>query len=555
MSAEEAEDPEEPETLDLRQHLISSGDSVDVEYAVGVLHASADEFSSCSIVAVAEVDKTLLVAIPATAWHKTRRKRRIAPDALRKAIAVLVPCCDAADRFVADPSPATRVWLGLLNEACEALCHTDVGQADLAFPIGSDGLQRLPYAQALVAVARDHFTFMTAESGEAGRVPGALGGVVEERLSAVEEGIAEIKHGLAALRETGKSPLLAKPKTAGKRPPPPPPGIDPAVAQQALQAGVSPGALREMAAALGLPAPAAASAVQAEVSSGEEEDPELAALEVGGVSGSADPMTAAVLKLTKIMAEMHQTKSKAKDRELENILDRAESGYAKDPTSGATRSKAAALLALQQLLRKNPRLLYTAIEKRLEEDWEQASMQPGIHQSVISARGWLEHRSRIQSFPSTMRAAWALAGIWDCLRTGRHEEARARAALGVCALDQHACDSGNWLLATELTMESPPPATNFAMHQPPAPSELPHTKLVDPRWFDLVMSKVKDLADFHEKKAKLTPALARPSKTPEEPSPKPKAKAKAKGKGGGKGKPPAPTAEETAAPAAAVEQV
>eukprot|EP00435_Cladocopium_sp_Y103_P020762 s4288_g5.t1 len=154
------------------------------------------------------------------------------------------------------------------------------------------------------------------------------------------------------------------------------------------------------------------------------------------------------------MSEMHKSKSKVKDKELESILDRAESGYAKDPTSGSTRSKSAALLALQQLLKKKPKLLHTAIENRLQEDWEQASMQPGIHQSVISARGWLEHRSRVQAFPSTIRAAWTLGAIWDCLRTGRIEEARARAALGVCALDQHACDSGNWLLATELTLET-----------------------------------------------------------------------------------------------------
>ena len=469
MSAEEAEEQEEPEALDLRQHLISSGETVECEYTSGVLHAAADEGVSCSIVAVAEVDHQVLVAIPEAAWHKTRRKRRIDPDALRRPIAVLAPFWDAADRYVADPAPATKIWLGLLNVANEPFCFSDVGQADLAFPIGADGLQRLPYAQALLAVARDHFTFMTAESGSGDRPPGLSGGLVEARLSAVEDGIAEIKHGLAALRGPGKS-LPAKAKGASKRPPLPP-GVDPAVAQQALQAGVSPGALREMAEALGLPLQPA-EAAPAEASSGEEEDAELAALDVGGGSGSADPMASAVLKLTKILAEMHQTKSKTKDRELETILDRAESGYAKDPTSGSTRSKLAALLALQQLLKKNPKLLYTSIEKRLQEDWEQASMQPGIQQNVISARGWLEHRSRVQAFPSTMRAAWTLGGIWDCLRTGRTGEARARAALGVCALDQHACDSGSWLLATELTMESPPPATSFSLNQPPASCSL-----------------------------------------------------------------------------------
>ena len=104
-------------------------------------------------------------------------------------------------------------------------------------------------------------------------------------------------------------------------------------------------------------------------------------------------------------------------------------------------------------------------------------------------------------------------------------------------LDQQSCDAGSWLLAGELSLESPPPMSSFQNHQPPAPWELPHSRLVDPRWFDLVMSKVKDLADFHEKKAKLGSSMGRGSKATEEVQPAPKAKAKAKAKGGGKGKP------------------
>ena len=51
----------------------------------------------------------------------------------------------------------------------------------------------------------------------------------------------------------------------------------------------------------------------------------------------------------------------------------------------------------------------TAIEDRLQEDWEQAALQPGVHQAVNSARGGIEHRSKIQHYPATIRAAWALA--------------------------------------------------------------------------------------------------------------------------------------------------
>ena len=102
-------------------------------------------------------------------------------------------------------------------------------------------------------------------------------------------------------------------------------------------------------------------------------------------------------------------------------------------------------------------------------------------------------------------------------------------------------------MAEEMTLESPPPFQSFVGHVSPHPRELPHSKLIDPRWFDLVVSKVRDLADFHEKKAKLS--QRQPAAKAEEPVAKAKPKAKNKGKGGQKGKPAA--AEET--PSTAVE--
>ena len=49
------------------------------------------------------------------------------------------------------------------------------------------------------------------------------------------------------------------------------------------------------------------------------------------------------------------------------------------------------------------------------------------------------------------------AGIWDCLRRGRADEARARAQRwGFAPSTSMACDSGSWLLASELSLEPPP---------------------------------------------------------------------------------------------------
>eukprot|EP00435_Cladocopium_sp_Y103_P073950 s91_g46.t1 len=545
-------DLDEPEELGPRHNLITSGETVEFAYQAGVL-SSLDPPATCALVAVAEVDGRLLVAVPEGAWHKTRRKRKINPDLFSKVIAVFVPCCDADQREVPDSTPSTKIWLGLLSGCRRPSLLRHGATNSVTFPIGADGLMRLPFASAVVAAAKDHYTFLSADSGGVAEPPG-LGGL-ESRFAAIEEQLQRLLH---ALPQTGaaagaSAELGRRPKAAAR--PALPAGIDPAVAQQALQAGISPSALVEIAKSMGLPAPTGHPSKTAAVvkdSSGEEEseeeDPVALALKAGGASGAADPMQTAVLQLTKLMTNQMKEKGKKKDRELEQILDRAESGSAKDLTSGSTRSKAAALLSLRSLLQKNPKLLYTAIESRLQEDWEQASLQPGVQQAVISARGWLEHRSHIQNYGATVRAAWCLGGIWDCLRTSRVEEARARTALAVCLLDQQACDNGSFLLAGEMTLESPPPFQSFTSHVSPTPWELPHSKLIDPRWFDLVVSKVRDLADFQEKKAKLS--QKQPFQKPsEEAVPKAKPKAKNKGKGSQKGK--AAASEEP--PPAAVE--
>ena len=516
--------PAEPELLDPRSVLICSGtEEIEYDYQSAVF-VSNDPSSSCSLVAIAEVDGQVLVAVPSGAWHRTRKKRALDPDFLRKTMGVLVPLC-GSDRDAASTSPDTKVWLGLLSHEAEPQCYVDEGQAEISYPVDEHGVVMLPYAAALVAAARDHFTFMSADSSAKPHHPPGLStkGDPAGRIKALE---AE----LAALRgkvQTSRPGILKKPAVpvsqAGL-----PAGVDPGVAQQALQAGVSHAALQEMAASMGLgmPPPPA----QAGVVSSEEEDPGLEeGIGFGGGSGSADPMTTAVLQLTKLVTELHKSKAAKKDREL----DRAEYGYAKEPSGSSGRSKASALLSLQKLVRTNPKLIYSSIEARLQEDWEQASMQPGMNQQVISARGWIEHRSRIQSYATTVRAAWMLGGIWDCLRTNRPEEARARAALSICVLDQQACDAGSWILASELAMESPPPLSSFQLHQPPNTWELPHSKLVDPRWMDLVVAKVKDLADYHEKRQKLS-SYPKPKTEEQQPAAKPKPKAKQKGMGKGK---------------------
>ena len=93
---------------------------------------------------------------------------------------------------------------------------------------------------ALVAAARDQFTFLSAESA-APPEPGLPD--YESRFAALEESLRQIQKGLAGLQPSAQQEKR-KPALRKSKPSEFPEGVDPAVAQQALQAGVSPAALR-----------------------------------------------------------------------------------------------------------------------------------------------------------------------------------------------------------------------------------------------------------------------------------------------------------------------
>ena len=96
-------------------------------------------------------------------------------------------------------------------------------------------------------------------------------------------------------------------------------------------------------------------------------------------------------------------------------------------------------------------------------------------------------------------------------------------------LDQQACDRGAWLLAAEASLEAPPPYSSFSQHSAPETWELQHSRLLDPRWVELFMAKLKDLADYQEKRATLG---GRAKGTNDPPAPR---ETRQEGKGKGKG--------------------
>lgn len=554
---EEPEEAEEvPEVPSLRNNFVCSGGSaggeVNFDYKVGVV-SLVEPFTSVSVISICAVDQSVLVCVPDGAWHRLKAKRALPDRALRTPVRVAVRPCSEVDRATAVPEASLYVWLGLLAPELEAATTFDDDEyAEIGFPLSNTGMPTVPYAEALVAVCRDHFEYLTAESGD-----GPEGEAkVSNRLGKLEEGFDEIREmlrGLVAAKSL-PSPLVppvSKAQPSKQSKPAGVPGLDPQLVQQALASGITPAALGEMSKLFAPPGFPAAQPARGQVGSDKdeysEEDEEEEAV-VGGGHGSADQLSRAVVSLSKIVKDMRIEKKTKKDKSLEALLDHAEGSGSLRDVGGSSRSKAAALRSLQSTLISQPSLIYQAIEKNLQADWEASSSTPGVNISQISARGWIEHRSRIQAYPNSVRMAWVLGGIWDALRGGRHEEARARAALGVAMVDQQACDRGQWLLAAEASLEMPPPYSSFNNHAAPESWELQHSRLLDSRWVELFLGKLRDMADFQEKRAKL--AGGRNQGGGESQQPKKDANTPVKGKGKGQKGKKKESEEKTPAPQA-----
>ena len=65
----------------------------------------------------------------------------------------------------------------------------------------------------------------------------------------------------------------------------------------------------------------------------------------------------------------------------------------------------------------------------MEQDFILKAQMPGSPSVPVSARGWLEARSKVQNFQTPVTFLWGIAGLLDCLQDNRVAEARARACL------------------------------------------------------------------------------------------------------------------------------
>ncbi|CAE7229550.1 unnamed protein product [Symbiodinium sp. KB8] len=521
-AAEAGDEALEGEAQDIRDNLIAGGAEILAEYPLGVL--SLSEAGARKLVAACAVgessDGSVIAAFPGKCWNRAAAKRVIGLDLVRKVSTVRVKCADPENRGQALDSDL-RICLGLLTTEGEAafdFVRDFEEDIDIDYPFGPpDQPELLPHGEALAELAKNTFEFLTGESAppenpttSAGA--GAQG--VEERLGRLEGCFLSIQEDLKKLvgsrAESGTAPphveagapSSAPIRASAKRAPGPDlSGMDQSVVKAALDSGIEMKHIEEMGKFLRSQRPMEdeprasaktrfARRTRTVEDDLDDEDPEDENEEA--VAEGTDPIHAAVSKLTAIAAQLAE--GKKKDSSLDALLDGSGSADSSTTTAGSRKS-AAALRALKERLRSQPRELSKVIDRNMSADFSLRSSMPGSSQIPVSCRAWLESRSRVQHYPSTISFLWIIAGIGDALREERHEEAYLRCLLGLAAGDQLSIDRGNW--------NDPPPFPAFATHTLPAGAEVPFTKLVDARWMEIFMARLRDVDLYLESRRKL----------------------------------------------------
>ena len=520
--------------------LVGEGGKVVEDYEQCFLEFdTGGELGVCYVIPIAVVQKKLLVAVPSGAWAKSAQDRYLPKTALTKPVLVEVEGVALEDVDERGESKLCKVWVGFLRGD---LCRSgQVGEAEEpgALDFQDEGGARVaPLASPLVELANDHFAFFSAAEEEP-----AGAGEMEVRMKKMEETMEAVRASLAGLGgKTGGTKVGATPKA-----PPVFPALDPGVVSSALQAGIGADQLEKLSGLLAKPNRMEESGIKRKDTIrdvlSESEDDELVAAEEEEEKGKDQgPVEKAVVQLTRLVSDL--AKQKSKKTGLEGLLERVDAGGGESSSGlgSSSRSKAGAYKKLKAALTSHPEWLSRSIEGLMEEDFNLVRSKPGSGQMATSSRAWLEHRSRLMHYPSTIRFGWAVAGIHDALKEGRTEEARARCCLTLAAIDQSSIDSGSWTLAQEVLLEQAAPYGSFIGRRSPELSEHPSSRLLDERLLEVVVWRIKERDHYIESRKRLgaaekvraNPGGGDPNKPPfVVPRVKPKAKVKAKGDGRG----------------------
>lgn len=535
------------------------------------------------VIYLGEVDSGKhLVVVPHQAWHRQGAKRKL--TGLTKPLPLDVACCTVSAREEMLEDPMMKVWMGIASDLVisnlQIVMDKDTRDS-LTCPFGVAGDPGyLPHVVALAQLAQEQFNFVSAESAleggerEEAHLPvpaehGLPASSLQTRVDQLEASLGSIQATLTTLvdrlpaAEEKRVTFAPKPKIIPTSPKSSTrttkptssryPSLDPGVVAAAISAGVEAQALEDMqrmmssnlsgSKRLREPALRPSSSTlpqktQAEALSESEEEAEGDGLQ----DGSSGEVQSSLEKLTEILTLLTAEKArKSKASKVDLALDSISGGSHGESGAGGGGLKraAAARRALRQALQDHPEDISALLEKLMLEDLTSTVQGPGVPPATLSARGWVEYRSRIGSYRTAAYCAWSAGGILDDLIQGRPAHARAKAALLLLQLDQTAIDRGSWTLSSELALEQGPPFSTLSTHTLPlvGEGESPYSRLLDGRWAEICLSHLRDAEDFISKRKALGKKTEDVDKEKGDSKADRinKAKAKAKAKGGSEG--------------------
>lgn len=532
-----------PTGLLFQEEVVLGDDGLSLAFPVGSLVPQIEGGNSFEIVVLRVEERGVLVAVPSEAWHRKAASRKLPQGALTKPLLVACQACTAENRLEGIEGSSVDVWLGWLNPDLHSCVDFTSGTTStFGFVDKETSDPCFPFAEALMKAAQEKYQVVLPQEDNSGRLEaleqkfaslqGSLDRLLAFHQRAEESGRATAMSGAESVRPkvmatkakaaskaaVAKAPsgqTLTIPNPSGNPKVHPnvnvgvPPGLehmqefaglDPSTVAAALQAGVPRAHLATMsrvvtnkpknmqdAACSNVPA------ADLEMEENEEHNGEQAE------AGAGDPMTRALLQLTEIVGKL----SGRKGDSLEDALDNLGGSGLVENSAGLSRKHAALINALKKTFKEDPRKIWMAIEQNMANEFDLRVSQPNLPGSSFTARGWAEHRSRIQGYPRTARAAWTISGILDALRNNCVDEARARACLALAQLEQESLDHGSFLLAQEFSLEPPAPVSSFQMHVLPDPVEMAHTPLLDSRWVDAFAHRLKEVDSYVEIRKKL----------------------------------------------------
>ena len=487
MALSEPEADYDGEPVTARDALASGEGFVDSFCPPALLRCGSDEWDEAITVqtlVVREVEGKLVVAVPASAWHRKVSKRTLPKGFLTKVAAAEVAACAASDRGSAVEGVALRVWFGLLELTAEHALEVSEDIASVSFGALADGSPALPFVPALVAAVNESFAFVSAESAGPASAPLAA------RLDRLERLLSALplpgSQG-PEVRGQARAKSKAAPKAAAKaqqvRG-----ALDPSVAAAARAAGVPAATLSEFERLLAQPA-GSRFAPEPLPAAGPDplEESEAEAVEDDDGAQGEQPGRAVCRRYVQDDGRVFQRASSK--------------GFGFGAGHGRCRRWYGRVLGTPIGPAKcisPPSLAGSIGELPGGSDSRDRAADAGGH-------GLLSHRSRVGPYPTAMYLSWSAAGALDALRAGLIDQARARLNVMLMVIDQMSVDKGSWTLASELTLELPPPVQSFRLreHAASSSSGLAYSRLLDARWAEVSLTHLREQMDFAERRQKL----------------------------------------------------